>query len=66
MAAKRFNLNSVILLLIYVALALTVLRWRPELSEMTGLSQGLIAGIAVGIFLAIAIGSLVLRRKKNP
>ena len=62
----RFNLNNIILILIYIALALTVLRYRPAISEFTGLSQDAILGIAVVIFLAIALGSILIRRKKNP
>jgi LPXTG-motif cell wall-anchored protein len=65
MAAKPFNLNNVILFLIYIALALTVVWLRPTISDMTGLSSSTILGIAVVAFLAIALGSILLRRKKS-
>ena len=65
MAAKPSTLNSLILFLIYVALALTVIWQRPAISEMTGLSSGAITGIAVVGFLAIALGSILMRRKNS-
>jgi hypothetical protein len=65
MVAKSSSLNSIILFLIYVALALTVIWQRPAISEMTGLSSSTILGIAVIGFLAIALGSALMRRKKS-
>ena len=64
MAAKRLDLGGVIVFLIYVAIALTVLWLRPAISEFTGLPQGTILWIAVGAFLAVAIGSMGMRRKR--
>jgi LPXTG-motif cell wall-anchored protein len=64
-ARKGQSLNNIILFLIYVALALTVVWLRPTIAEKTGLSQNSILGIAIVIFLAIAIGSAVMRRKKS-
>jgi hypothetical protein len=65
MAAKRLELGNIILLLVYVALALTVVWLRPLIAEFSGLSQRAILGIAVVVFLAIALGSMLVRRKKS-
>ena len=65
MAVKRLELGNIILLLIYVALALTVVWLRPLIAGFTGLSQSAILGIAVVVFLAIALGSMLVRRKKS-
>jgi hypothetical protein len=58
-------LNSAILFLIYVAAALTLVRYRVEIAAATGIPMNVIVGAAIAAFLAITFASMYLRRKKN-